>query len=110
MIDIFVIASIPFIIAGSIFTFIQLKRSTYRVAVTKYLLLALAACALCSIPMSCMIWENGFCEALPFQMELFFIGYVGVSFFLIAAPTLGGWLIGQGIAALLYRIKVRFGD
>lgn len=109
MIENFVIASIPFICAGTILTFIQLRRGTYRFTLTKRLLLVLVGCAICTIPMGCMVWDQGFCEALPFQVELFFVGYVGSSLLLICVPTLGGYLVGQVLAAFAHSIKARVG-
>ncbi len=107
MIDNFAIASIPFIAAGAVFTFIQFNRGTYRFTITKRILLILATCAAFSLPMSCAIWNNPVCENMPFQMELFFLGYVGLSSLLICAPTLGGWLVGQAIAAMAHGVKTR---
>ncbi|KIP98352.1 hypothetical protein RU07_22145 [Agrobacterium tumefaciens] len=102
-----VIASIPFICAGLILTLIQLRRGTYRFTVTKRLLWVIVSCAICTIPMGCVVWEPGFCQALPFQVELFFVGYVGSSLLLICAPTLGGYLVGQMLAAITHDIKAR---
>jgi len=106
MIDTFLISSLPFILAGTIFTFIQLKNRSYDAMLTKCLALVLLVCLASTLPMSCMIWENRVCDVLPFQMELFFIGYIGMSLALIATPT----LIGQAIAAPAHRINMRFGS
>jgi len=107
VIDNLLIASIPFAIAGAIVTYVQLNRGTYRFVVTKRLMFILAVCAIATTPLSCMIWEWRSCSYLPLQTELFFLGYFGASLFLICAPTLGGYVLGQGAGALMQSITTR---